>query len=93
MAQIEKIGPAITSLRAFTLAACMKLRNDDGSFARAQVRAVAQRVEVVSKTEVRIRGQRSELLRTLTAASGVEAALLGVRAFELKWRARRDSGS
>jgi site-specific DNA recombinase len=57
------------------------------------IRAVAQRVEVISKTEVRIRGQRSELLRTLTAATGVEAAVLGVRSFEPKWRARRDSNS
>jgi hypothetical protein len=39
---------------------------------------------LVSKTEVGIRGLRSELLRTLTAAS---AAVLGVRAFEPKWRA------
>ena len=54
---------------------------------RDQVRAVAQRVEVVSRKDVRIRGLRSELLRTLTAASGVEAAVLGVRAFEPKWRA------
>ena len=61
------------------------------SMARDQVRAVAQRVEVVSRKEVRIRGLRSELLRTLTAASGVEAAVLGVRAFEPKWRALQDS--
>ena len=93
VAHIEKIGPAITpeSLRAFAMAARKKLRQGDGSFARDHIRAVAQRVEVVSKTEVRIRGLRSELLRTLTAASGVEAAVLGVRAFEPKWRARRDS--
>jgi hypothetical protein len=61
----------------------------NGTFARDQVRAIAQRVEVVSRKEVRIRGLRSELLRTLTAASGVEAAVLGVRAFEPKWRARQ----
>ncbi len=93
VAHVEKIGPAITaeSLRAFALAARRKLRNDDGSFARDHVRAVAQRVEVVSKTEVRIRGLRSELLRTLTAASGVEAAVLGVRSFEPKWRALQES--
>lgn len=71
-------------------AARRKLRQGDGSFARDHIRAVAQRVEMVSKTEVRIRGLCSELLRTLTAASGVEAAVLGVRAFELKWRARDD---
>jgi site-specific DNA recombinase len=93
VAHIEKIGPAITaeSLRRFALAAKRKLRNDDGSFARDHLRAVAQRVEVVSKTEVRILGTRTELLRTLTAASGVEAAVLGVRGFEPKWRARNDS--
>ncbi|GAA0737158.1 recombinase family protein [Sphingomonas trueperi] len=93
VSHIEKIGPAITveSLRAFAMAARRKLRRDDGSFARDYLRAIAQRVEVVSKSEVRILGKRSELLRTLTAASGVEAAVLGVRGFEPKWRARNDS--
>ncbi len=93
LAHIVKIGPAITpeSLRAFATALRKKLRNGDGTFARDQVRAVAQRVEVVSRKEVRIRGLRSELLRTLTAASGVEAAVLGVRSFEPKWRTRQDS--
>ncbi|MGJ3650107.1 recombinase family protein, partial [Sphingomonas sp. GlSt437] len=88
VSHIEKIGPAITveSLRAFAMAARRKLRRDDGSFARDYLRAIAQRVEVVSKSEVRILGKRSELLRTLTAASGVEAAVLGVRGFEPKWR-------
>ena len=62
-----------------------------GTFARDQVRAVAQRVEVVSRKEVRIRGLRSELLQTLTAASGVEAAVLRVCPLQAKWRARRDS--
>ena len=95
LAHVVKIGPAITpdSLRAFATALRKKLRNDDGTFARDQVRAVAQRVEVVSRKEVRIRGLRSELLRTLTAASGVEAAVLGVRAFEPKWRTRSDSNA
>ena len=90
---IERVGPAITveSLRAFAQAARRKLRNDDGSFARDHLRSVAQRVEVVSTSEVRILGTRTELLRTLTAASGVEAAVLGVRGFEPKWRTRLDS--
>jgi site-specific DNA recombinase len=93
VSHIEKIGPTITaeSLRAFAKAARRKLRYNDGSSARDQIRAVAQRVEVVSKTEVHIRGQRSELLRTLTAASCVEAAVLGVRGFEPKWCTRQDS--
>jgi site-specific DNA recombinase len=95
LVHIEKIGPAITpeTLRAFAIATRKKLRNGDGSFARDHVRAVAQRIEVVSRNEVRIRGPRSELLRTLTATSGVEAAVLGVRSFETKWRPRRDSNS
>ena len=95
LAHIVKIGPTITpdSLRAFAAALRKKLRNGDGTFARDQVRAVAQRVEVVSRTEVRIRGLRSELLRTLTAASGVEAAVLGVRSFGPNWRARSDSNA
>jgi site-specific DNA recombinase len=95
LAHIAKIGPAITpeSLRAFAAALKKKLRQGDGTFARDQVRAVAQRVEVVSRKEVRIRGLRSELLRTLTAAAGGEAAVLGVRAFEPKWRTRSDSNA
>ncbi|API60490.1 hypothetical protein BSL82_15355 [Tardibacter chloracetimidivorans] len=71
-------------------AARRKLRQGDGSFARDHIRAVAQRVEVVSKTEVRIRGLRSESLRTLTAASGVEAAVLAFVPSNQKWRTRDD---
>ncbi|MCE4573519.1 zinc ribbon domain-containing protein, partial [Caballeronia sp. CLC5] len=87
VAHIERISPEITveSLHAFALAAKHKLRHDDGSYARNHVRAVAQRVEVHSKTDVRICGTRTELLRTLTAVSGVEAAVLGTRGFGPKW--------
>lgn len=48
--------PEITpeSLRGFALTAKRKLRHDDGPYARNHVRAVAQRVEVHSKTDVRI---------------------------------------
>ena len=49
-------------------------------------RGYARRVEVVSRNKVRIRGLRSELLRTLTAAAGLEAAGSSVRSFEPKWR-------
>lgn len=87
VAHIERISPEITpeSLRAFAVTARRKLRHDDGSYARNYIRAVAQRVDVISKTDVRIRGTRTELLRTLTAASGVEAAVLGVRGIGPKW--------
>ena len=93
VAHIERISPEITpdSLRAFALAARRKLRYEDGTYARNYVRAVAQRVDVISKTDVRIRGTRTELLRTLTAASGVEAAVLGVRGTGPKWCRLQDS--
>ena len=95
MARITQTAPEITvdKIREFTAATRQKLRNDDGSYARNHVRAVAQRVEVVSKTEVRIRGNRSELVRVLAAASGVETAALGTRSFGPKWCRLRDSNT
>lgn len=92
-AAVERLGPAITpdSLRRFALAARRKLRNEDGTYRRDHLRALAQRVEVVDPTEIRILGSKTELLRTLVAAAGVESAAAGVRSFIPKWRARRDS--
>src|SRR5579883_2891325 len=55
-------------------------------------RALAQRVEVADK-EVRIMGSKSELLRTLVAASRGNSATFGVQSSVLKWRTRRDSNS
>jgi hypothetical protein len=49
----------------------------------------AQRVEVVDPTEIRILGSKTELLRTLVAAAGVESAAAGVRGFIPKWRTRQ----
>ena len=92
-AALERVGPAITaeSLRRFALSARRKLRNEDGTYRRDHLRAVAQRVEVVSPSEIRILGTKTELLRTLVAAAGVESAAAGVRSFIPKWRARQDS--
>ncbi|MGD9846288.1 MAG: recombinase family protein [Hyphomicrobiales bacterium] len=92
-AALERIGPAITpeSLRRFALSARRKLRNEDGTYRRDHLRAVAQRVEVVSPAEIRILGTKTELLRTLVAAAGVESAAAGVRSFIPKWRTREDS--
>jgi hypothetical protein len=59
--------------------------------AEAELKRLYDAIENGIIDVIRIRGLRSELLRTLTAASGVEAAVLGVCAFEPKWRARRDS--
>jgi site-specific DNA recombinase len=94
-AAVERLGPAITldSLRRFALAARRKLRNEDGTYRRDHLRALAQRVEVIDPTEIRIMGSKTELLRTLAAAASVETAVSGVRSFIPKWRALRDSNS
>ena len=65
-AAVERLGPAITteSLRSFTLAARRGLRNEDGTYRRDHLRSLAQRVEVMSRDEVRIMGSKTELLRT-----------------------------
>ena len=54
----------------------------------ATICALAQRV---ADDEVRIMGSKSELLRTLVAASSVETAAFGVHSSVLKWRTRQDS--
>jgi hypothetical protein len=56
---------------------------------RDHLRALAQRVEVVDPSEIRVLG--TELLRTLVAAAGAESAAGGVRSFIPKWRAGKDS--
>lgn len=58
---------------------------------REHVRAVAQRVEVISQHEIKIMGNRTDLLRTLAASAGEHSAALGVRSFKPKWRADRVS--
>ena len=92
-ASIERLGPAITpeSLRRFALAARRKLRNKDGTYRRDHLRSLAQRVEVVNQSEIRILGAKTELLRTLVTGVSVESAVLGVRRFVPKWRPREDS--
>lgn len=63
-----------------------RMRLDSGGCRRDHLRALAQRIEVAD-TEVRIMGSKSELLRTLVAASSVQSAAVGVHASVLKWRA------
>ena len=91
-AAIERLGPAITPeiLRELATVARRKLRTEDGRYRRDHLRALAQRVEV-GDGEIRIMGSKTELLRTLVAASSVGTAAIGVRSFEPKWRAREDS--
>ncbi|MFC5508645.1 recombinase family protein [Bosea massiliensis] len=77
-------------IETFSSAARAGLRLEGGGYRRDHLRAFAQRVEVAD-TEVRITGSKSELLRTLVAASSVKSAAFGVRSSVLKWRARKDS--
>jgi site-specific DNA recombinase len=91
-AAVERLGPAITPecLRELASEARRKLRTEDGRYRRDHLRALAQRVEVGDR-EIRIMGSKTELLRALVAASSVGTAAIGVRSFEPKWRARKDS--
>ena len=77
-------------VRTFARAARQRIRLENGGYRRDHLRALAQRVEVAD-TEVRIMGSKSELLRTLVAASRGKTVAVGVQSSVLKWRARKDS--
>jgi hypothetical protein len=74
-------------VRTFARAARQRIRLDSGGYRRDHLRALAQRVEVAD-TEVRIMGSKSELLRTLVAASGGKPGVAGVQSSVLKWRSK-----
>lgn len=59
--------------KGFARKARERIRLDDGGYRRDHLCALAQRVEVAD-AEARIMGSKSELLRTLVAASSVETA-------------------
>lgn len=80
----------VDMLDALSSAAREGLRLEGGGYRRDQLRALAQRVEVADD-EVRIMGSKSELLRTLVAASSGNSAAFGVSGSVLKWRTRQDS--
>ncbi|RRN64680.1 recombinase family protein [Caulobacter sp. 602-1] len=92
-AAIEKLGPMLTPevLARFAEATKERLRDEHGKYRREHVRAVAQRVEVISPSEMRIMGNRTDLLRTMAASAGEQSAVLGVRILKPKWRTRHDS--
>jgi site-specific DNA recombinase len=77
-------------VKTFARAARQRIRLDSGGYRRDHLRALAQRVEVAD-SEVRIMGSKSELLRTLVAASGGKSGVAGVQSSVLKWRTRHDS--
>jgi site-specific DNA recombinase len=89
---IEHAGPSITPrvLKTFARQARKRMRIEGGGYRRDHLRALAQRVEVNAK-EVRIMGRKSELLRTLVAASGAKTAGFGVPSFAPKWLPGPDS--
>jgi site-specific DNA recombinase len=89
---IERLGPAITiqSVKKFARTARKRMRIEGGGYRRDYLRALTQRVEVDAK-ELRIMGSKSELLRTLVAASSAKTAGFGVPSSVPKWRARDDS--
>ncbi len=90
---IERLGPTITPqlLSQFSKATREMLRNEDGTYRRDLLRAVAQRVEVRSTKELYISGCRVELLRTLAASNGSRDAALAVPTRVPKWRAMLDT--
>ncbi|WP_299005953.1 recombinase family protein [uncultured Caulobacter sp.] len=92
-AAMDRMGPNLTPdlLRRFAEATRVMLRDENGIYRRDLLKAVAQRIEVTSKTAMKISGCKVELLRTLSANNGVEAAALDVRTREPEWRALQDS--
>ena len=82
-ALMEQADAMVTpeTLRAFALAARARLKNDDGTYRRDHLRALAQRFEVANGADVRIIGSKTELLRTLIACAGVGSAEFRVRGF------------
>nr|WP_315775749.1 zinc ribbon domain-containing protein [Bradyrhizobium sp. SZCCHNR1053] len=89
---INRQGPTITtqSIKAFARMARKRMRIEGGGYRRDYLRALAQRVEVDAQ-ELRIMGSKSELLRTLVAASSAKTAGFGVPSSVPKWRTRHDS--
>ena len=77
-------------LDSLSVAARNGLRREEDDYRWEHLRALAQRVEVADD-EVRIMGSKSELLRTLVAASSGNSAAMGVSGSVLKWCARQDS--
>jgi site-specific DNA recombinase len=81
---------SLDMVRAFARTARQRIRLEGGGYRRDHLRALAQRVEVADR-EVRIIGSKSELLRTLVAASGGKPSVVGVQSSVLNWRTRQDS--
>lgn len=90
---VDRLGPVLTEslLHQFAEATRQALRHEDGTFRRDIIRAIAQRVEIKSKTEIEVSGCRVELMRSMAVTSGSQAAAVAVPAREPEWRALQDS--
>ncbi len=75
----QRVGPSVTlqALKTFARQVRKRMRSENGGYRRDHLRALAQRIEVEAK-EVRIMGSKSELPRTLVAASNAKTAGFGV---------------
>ena len=96
LSSVERVAPTITadSLTRFATAARRKLRDRECGYRRDHIRSLTQRVEVVSKTEARIIGSRTALMRALAFSdSGNASAGGGVLSLKPKWRTRSDSNA
>lgn len=94
-ASVDRLAPTITadSLSRFATAARRKLRDRTSGYRRDHLRALTQRVEVISKTEARIIGSRTHLLQALASSDGGNYAAVGrVLSFVPRWRARSSAG-
>ena len=81
---------ASQALKTFACQARRRMRTESGGYRRDHLRALAQRVEVDAK-EVRIKGSKGALLRTLVAAPSAKTAGFGVPSSVPNWRTRHDS--
>lgn len=81
---------AAGNLRVIAVTARSRLRNGAIAMRRPHVRALVQRIEVVSKEEMRVRGSRNALLKALITASGGRMAAVPGR-LALAWRNTPDA--
>ncbi|WP_172265710.1 recombinase family protein [Caulobacter sp. RHG1] len=91
-AAVEKITPTLTPdlLRRFSEATREMFRDDNGAYRRDLIRAVAQKVEMLSPFEAKICGSKVELLRTLASNNGVESTALAVPPLVRRWHPMSD---
>jgi site-specific DNA recombinase len=81
------------ALSRFAGEARRKIRAKGGGFRRYHLQMLVQRIEV-GTDEIRIKGSRAKLLKTLVASGGsggVELATNGVRSFVPNWLPEQDS--